>query len=131
MSESVEPTLEIGPFSEQEGEELAADLRDAGVECELERSELGGFKAGDPMSIAAIVLLTSTAITAITAFLLKKRRRVGVRYTANVTLPDGTKFNETFEMNSSESEAPNADVVAVLERMRSKSLGQLGEASGE
>jgi len=76
--------------------------------------ETDGYRVGDPGTLVVIVVVSNATIGALAAFLAKRRRRSRVRYTLEITDPDGSTRRECLELDTSESEAPPAELVAQL-----------------
>lgn len=94
-------------------DELDADELEEAVptdEVRIERPKSGDAADGahhEPLTILAIVLISSTAIRGLTAWLLKKRHRSKVGLDIEIRRPDGTieKKRVVIELSASSTEA--------------------------
>jgi hypothetical protein len=94
-------------------DELDADELEEAVptdEVRIERPQSGDAADGahhEPLTILAVILISSTAIRGLTAWLLKKRHRSKVELDVEIRRPDGTieKKRVVIELSESSTEA--------------------------
>lgn len=110
------PQLTFGPISSDEVTDLTEALREQGVtDPQFARQQLGGFRVGDPGTQTVVIILAEPAIIALGAFLMKKRTRKTVRYSARVDYPDGRVVQQELEVTNSDSAPPDAKVFEALQ----------------
>jgi hypothetical protein len=108
----------LAPLSNDDVAELLEVFEERAVDSlTIGPQAAGEFRAGDPATIAAVVLVSTTAIAALTAFLLKRRRKSKVDYSLSVEYPDGTKIQETLRIEASDAAPPDPQVIQQLTRL--------------
>src|SRR5271155_698910 len=96
-----------------------ADVRDIcneldGQPAGLTPETVPGERYGEPGTILLALAVAEPTLLALTAWLLKRRRRQTVTVRSRVLLNDGTEFEKSVSINISDSEAPSADVLRQL-----------------
>jgi hypothetical protein len=99
----------------------AADLEDvlaehalAPDELRIEEETLPPHRLGEPVTFILLAGITMATIGVLGAFLMKRRTREALRYSVEVTYPDGTRKVEVLELSRNESEAPDPEVIEKL-----------------
>ncbi len=110
------PQLTVGPIFSDEVSELTEALREQGVsDPQFARQSLGGFRVGDPGTLTVTMLLAQPAVIALGAFLMKRRTRKTMRYSARVDYPDGRVVQQELVVTDSDSAPPDAGVLEALQ----------------
>lgn len=109
---SVPRTLSLGPLDDDDVTDLLAAFEQAGIDdVVIGANPAGDFRLGEPTTIAAIVIVSTSAIGALTAFLLKRRKRSSVEYSLSVDYADGTSIRESLRLEASDSTPPDPELV--------------------
>lgn len=112
---SVPRTLSLGPLDDDDVTDLLAAFERAGIDdVVIGANPAGHFRLGEPTTIAAIVMVSTSAIGALTAFLLKRRKRSSVEYSLSVDYADGTSIRESLRLEASDSSPPDPELVQKL-----------------
>lgn len=69
---------------------------------------------GELMTTTAVVIITVAALQGLTAWLLRTSRRRKIKKVFKITYPDGRTEERTIELDLSESQAPEADVLEAI-----------------
>jgi len=77
----------------------------------FEEEELTSDKIGEPITIAAIVVLSAVAIKGISLWLMKRRVKNKANLRIEKTLPDGTVIAQSVEFTFSSSTPPDTEVI--------------------
>jgi hypothetical protein len=111
-------SLCLAPLSDEDVAELLEAFEERSVDSlAIGPQTAGEFRVGDPATIAAVVVISTSAIAALTAFLLKRRRKSKIDYSLSVEYPDGTKVQETLRLEASDATPPDPQVIQQLTRL--------------
>jgi hypothetical protein len=122
-------SLSFGPLDSDDVTELLAVFEKARLDEIVIGPELAGeYRVGDPGTIAAVVVVSTAAIGALTTFLLKRRRRGSIEYSLRVDFADGTSVRRSLKLNASDSSPPDPELVqrlAELTRVDAREVSDL------
>jgi hypothetical protein len=96
-----------------------ADVRDIcneldGQPAGLTPETVPGERYGEPGTILLALAVAVPTLLALSAWILKRRRKQTVTLRTKVLFSDGTEFEKSLTINISESEAPSAEVMKQL-----------------
>lgn len=110
--------LTLGPLDQDDVQELHRAFSEVGLkDYRIVSEPAGGFRAGDAGVLILIVALAPAVIPALAAFILKRRARSHVKYSLTIQYADGTELREELDVSTSDSESPDAEIVAQLSRL--------------
>lgn len=124
-------SLSFGPLDDDDVTHLLTAFEQAGVsEIVIGSNPAGDFRLGEPTTIAAIVVVSTSAIGALTAFLLKRRKRSSVEYTLRVDYADGTSVRESLRLETTDSNPPDPELIQQLAELTGIDSQDISELIG-
>lgn len=119
--------LRIYGLDELDADELQEALPGGGVRIESSRTETPEGAHHEPMTILAVVIISSSAIRGLTAWLLKKRHRGTVEFETKLQRSDGTVERRRVRIELSESSS-EADIIKLVGEKFGVDPGAVAEA---
>jgi hypothetical protein len=105
------PSVRIGGLDKLDKRLFEQELNE---EVSFEQEELTSDKAGEPVTIIAVISLTALGIKTLAHWLMKERKRGRVEYTVEVERPNGERVKQTFVLDTYSSTPPSAEVIEKL-----------------
>jgi cytochrome c553 len=100
--------LRIPNLTKLDQHELEQYLGEAAT---FETEQLTSEKTGEPVTIAAVMILSALAIKGISLWLMKQRTKSGATLAVEKKLPDGTVISQSIKFTFSSSSPPAAEVI--------------------
>ena len=111
--------LQIPGLGAADAAELRLAISDLNVagDVRIEKSTASSRRLGEPVTFILIGTLTLATLKIVTSFLLKPRKRTKLTYNVEVINADGSRRVETLQLDQSESDNIDSDVINALARI--------------